>query len=123
VNLVEGFNQVDADALELMQVMKADQLMIMRSVQLPSTLPYFFSGLKIAATYSVLGAIIGEWLAARAGLGLFMLRSMHSFRTTSLFASIIVVVVLSLALFKLVELGAWLAMPWQRNQENQMEVE
>jgi putative hydroxymethylpyrimidine transport system permease protein len=123
VNLVEGFSQVDTDALELMQVIKADRLMIMRSVQLPSTLPYFFSGLKIAATYSVLGAIIGEWLAARAGLGLFMLRSMHSFRTTSLFASIVVVVVLSLALFKLVELGAWLAMPWQRNQENQMEVE
>lgn len=123
VNLVEGFSQVDADALELMQVMKADQFMIMRSVQLPSTLPYFFSGLKIAVTYSVLGAIIGEWLAARAGLGLFMLRSMHSFRTTSLFASIVVVVVLSLALFKLVELAAWLAMPWQRNQDDQMEVE
>ncbi len=114
INLVEGFNQVDPEAIELMQTMRANRLLITRSVHLPSTLPYFFSGLKIAATYSVLGAIIGEWLAARAGLGIFMLRAMHSFRTADLFAAIIVVVVLSLTLFKLVELAGKLAMPWQR---------
>ena len=114
INLVEGFNQVDPEAIELMQTMRANRLLITRSVHLPSTLPYFFSGLKIAATYSVLGAIIGEWLAARAGLGIFMLRAMHSFRTVDLFAAIIVVVVLSLVLFKLVELAGRLAMPWQR---------
>jgi ABC-type nitrate/sulfonate/bicarbonate transport system permease component len=121
INLVEGLSQVDPEAVELMQTMQASRLMILRSVQLPSTLPYFFSGLKIAATYSVLGAIIGEWLAARAGLGIFMLRSMHSFRTSQLFASILVVVVISLALFKLVELLARLTMPWQRETTNKME--
>lgn len=119
VNLVEGFNQVDPEAVDLMQTMQANRWMIMRSVQLPFAMPYFFSGLKIAATYSVLGAIIGEWLAARAGLGIYMLRSMHSFRTSYLFASIIVVVILSLTLFKLVELSGWLAMPWQRKQKIQ----
>jgi ABC-type nitrate/sulfonate/bicarbonate transport system permease component len=121
INLVEGLSQVDPEAIELMQTMQADRLMILRSVQVPSTLPYFFSGLKIAATYSVLGAIIGEWLAARAGLGIFMLRSMHSFRTSQLFASILVVVVISLALFKLVELFARLAMPWQQERTNDKE--
>ena len=114
VNLVEGFSQVDPEAIELMQTMKAKRIMIMRSVHLPFALPYFFSGLKIAATYSILGAIIGEWLAAKAGLGIFMLRAMHSFRTADLFAAIIVVVTFSLALFKLVELIGHLAMPWQR---------
>ncbi len=121
VNLVEGFDQVDPEAVELMKTMQADRWMIMRSIQLPSAMPYFFSGLKIAATYSVLGAIIGEWLAARAGLGIFMLRSMHSFRTTHLFASVLVVVLLSLMLFKLVELTGWLAMPWQRKNEKSLE--
>jgi len=121
VNLVEGFGQVDPEAVELMKTMQADRWMIMRSIQLPSAMPYFFSGLKIAATYSVLGAIIGEWLAARAGLGIFMLRSMHSFRTTHLFASVLVVVLLSLLLFKLVELTGWLAMPWQRKKEKTLE--
>ncbi len=121
VNLVEGFDQVDPEAVDLMQAMQASQWMIMRSVQLPSAMPYFFSGLKIAATYSVLGAIIGEWLAARAGLGIYMLRSMHSFRTSQLFASIIVVVILSLTLFKLAELAGWLVMPWQRKTKEKME--
>jgi len=121
INLVEGFNQVDPEAIELMQTMRANRLLIIRSVHLPSTLPYFFSGLKIAVTYSVLGAIIGEWLAARAGLGIFMLRAMHSFRTADLFAAIIVVVVLSLTLFKLVELAGKLAMPWQRANNKNLE--
>lgn len=114
VNLVEGFSRVDPEAVDLMKTMQADRWLIMRSVQFPSAMPYFFTGLKIAATYSVMGAIIGEWLAARAGLGIYMLRAMHSFRTSHLFAAIIVVIFLSLALFKLVDLGGWLAMPWQR---------
>ncbi len=118
VNLVEGFNQVDPETIDLMHTMQASQWMIMHSVQLPFALPFFFSGLKIAATYSVLGAIIGEWLAARAGLGIYMLRAMHSFRTSHLFASIIVVIVFSLGLFKLVELCGHLAMPWQRNRND-----
>ncbi len=121
VNLIEGFNQVDPEAINLMQTMQADRWMIMRSVQLPSALPYFFSGLKIAATYSVLGAIIGEWLGARAGLGIYMLRAMNSFRTSDVFASIIVVIILSLAFFKLVELSAWLVMPWKRKPKNSTE--
>ncbi len=120
VNLVEGFSQVDPEAVDLMQTMQANRWMIMSSVQLPFAMPFFFSGLKIAATYSVLGAIIGEWLAARAGLGIYMLRAMHSFRTSHLFASIIVVVILSLTLFKLVELSGWLAMPWQRESNNRL---
>jgi putative hydroxymethylpyrimidine transport system permease protein len=121
INLIEGFNQVDPEAIELMQTMRANRLLITRSVHLPYTLPYFFSGLKIAATYSILGAIIGEWLAARAGLGIFMLRAMHSFRTADLFAAILVVVILSLTLFKLVELAGKLAMPWERADDQHPE--
>jgi len=121
VNLVEGFSQVDPEAIDLMQTMQANRWMIMSSIQLPFAMPYFFSGLKIAATYSVLGAIIGEWLAARAGLGIFMLRAMNSFRTSHLFASIVIVILLSLTLFKLVEAVGWIAMPWQRQSKDQLE--
>ena len=121
VNLVEGFSQVDPEAIDLMQTMQANRWMIMSSIQLPFAMPYFFSGLKIAATYSVLGAIIGEWLAARAGLGIFMLRAMNSFRTSHLFASIVIVILLSLTLFKLSEAAGWIAMPWQRQSKNQVE--
>jgi len=121
VNLVEGLSQVDSEAIDLMKIMQADNLMIMKSVQLPTAMPYFFSGLKIAATYSVLGAIIGEWLGARAGLGIYMLRAMNSFRTGDVFASIVVIIVLSLILFKAVEAFGWLAMPWKKDESNYTE--
>ncbi len=121
VNLVEGLSQVDSEAIDLMRIMQADSLMIMKSVQLPTAMPYFFSGLKIAATYSVLGAIIGEWLGARAGLGIYMLRAMNSFRTGDVFASIVVVILLSLVLFKAVEFSSRLAMPWKKDASNYTE--
>lgn len=121
VNLVEGFGEVDPEAIDLMKTMKADNWMIIRSVKLPSAMPYFFSGLKIAATYSVLGAIIGEWLGARAGLGIYMLRATHSYRLSHLFAAIIVVIILSLLMFKMAELTGRVAMPWQKEKNNIME--
>ncbi len=118
INLVEGLGQVDPEALELMQVMQADPWFVFRSVQLPSVMPYFFSGLKISATYSVMGAIIGEWLGGSIGLGVYMTRSMYSFKTSHMFAAIFIVVVLSLTLFKMAELLAWLCMPWNRANQS-----
>lgn len=121
VNMVEGLEQVDREQINLLKVMQASPAMIFRSAQLPAVLPYFFSGLKIAVTYSVMGAVIGEWLGARAGLGVFMIRSMHSFKISSVFASILVVVIISLLLFKLTELAAWTAMPWNREKTSNLE--
>ncbi|HHX86693.1 MAG TPA: ABC transporter permease [Firmicutes bacterium] len=114
INLVESLNQVNPEALELMQVMQASPWFTFRSVQLPSVMPYFFSGLKISATYSVMGAIIGEWLGGNIGLGVYMTRARYSSKTSHLFAAIFIVVILSLALFKLSELLAWITMPWNR---------
>ena len=119
INLVEGLEQVNPEALDLMQVMQAGPGFIFQSVQLPAVMPYFFSGLKISATYSVMGAIIGEWLGGSTGLGVYMTRSMYSFKTDHMFAAILIVVVLSLALFKLAGFLAWLFMPWERVQSKE----
>jgi len=117
VNLTEGLENVDGELIDLLKVMKAGPWRIFKSVQLPSVLPYFFSGLKISATYSVMGAVIAEWLGARAGLGIYMTRAMHSYSYSSFFAAIFIVVLLSMSLFKLTELLAWLSMPWNRIKE------
>jgi ABC-type nitrate/sulfonate/bicarbonate transport system permease component len=118
VNLAAGLEQVDPEAVDLMKVMRSSPALIIRAVRLPAVLPFFFSGLKIAVTYSVMGAVIGEWLGARLGLGMYMLRSFHSYKTAHSLAAILVVVLLSLALFKLTELAAWAAMPWNRAKIN-----
>lgn len=65
---------------------------------------FAFSGLKIAATYSIMAAVISEWVGAKMGLGIFMTRAMSSFRTALLFADILVIVILSLAVYKLIEI-------------------
>jgi ABC-type nitrate/sulfonate/bicarbonate transport system permease component len=117
VNVIEGLTTVDKDLINIMNVMGANKLQIFLKVKLPSTLPSFFAGLKIAATYSIMGAIIGEWLGARSGLGIFMTRTMSSFKTSDLFASILIVVILSVGLFKIIELIGKRVMPWNRGIE------
>ncbi|HOB29153.1 MAG: ABC transporter permease [Dethiobacteria bacterium] len=119
VNIVEGLEQVNPEALELMQVMQAGPWFTFKAVRLPSVLPHFFSGLKISATYSVMGAVIGEWLGGSTGLGVYMTRMMHSYKSSYLFAAVIIVVLLSLILFKISELLAWLTMPWSREEHYQ----
>jgi len=114
VSITEGLGAVDQDLINLMRVMGAGNWKILTAVQLPAALPSFFAGLRIAAAYSVMGAVIGEWLGGSKGLGVFMIRSTNSFQTDSVFASIAVVVTLSILVFLAVEGAARLVMPWQR---------
>lgn len=114
VSLVEGYSQVDRQKVRLLRTMGARPWHIWRYVRWPSALPQFFSGLKIAATYSVMGAVIGEWLGARAGLGIYLVRTAKSFLTDRLFAAIAVIVALSLVLFAIVEGLQWLTLRWMK---------
>lgn len=115
VSVVEGLSMVDVELINLMKVMGAKPWQIFFKVKWPSSLLSFFAGLKIAATYSIMGAVIGEWLGAQKGLGIYMTRAMSSFRTADLFAAIFLVVILSVGLFKLVEVVGRRMMPWSRN--------
>ncbi|HIQ05907.1 MAG TPA: ABC transporter permease [Anaerolineae bacterium] len=112
VNTADGLRGADPDFVALLRAMGASRWAIFTRVRVPSSLPSFFSGLKIAATYSVIGAVIGEWVGASKGLGIYMLRSSNAFRTAQLFAAIVVTSLLSIALFLLVSgLEHWL-LPW-----------
>lgn len=117
INITEGLANTSRDEIELLKVMGGTPMQIFKHIQLPSTLPYFFSGLKISATYSVMGAVIGEWLGGNKGLGVYMIRSMHTYNVSNLFAGIIAVVVLSIIFFKVIELISWVTMPWDRKGE------
>jgi ABC-type nitrate/sulfonate/bicarbonate transport system permease component len=95
---------------------------VLRHVLLPSALPAFFAGLKIAAAYAVLGAVIGEWVGASSGLGVFITRAQTSFRVDRVFVAVAVVAIVSIALFAAVHIAARLATPWmyvhQSEEEN-----
>lgn len=112
INLADGYRQVDEQKVRLLKAMGANSYQIFRMVKIPSALPFFFSGLRIAGTYSVMGAVIGEWLGANRGLGILLIRSSKSFLTEQVFATIVIIVILSLLIYLLVELMARIIMPW-----------
>jgi ABC-type nitrate/sulfonate/bicarbonate transport system permease component len=117
LSLLGGLAAVDKEYLELFRSMKASRLDIFRMVKLPLSLPSFFSGLKIAASYSVMGAIIGEWLGAKEGLGMYMTIAQRSFQVDRVFAAIFAITALSAALFVLVAIIERLVIPWSRLTE------
>src|SRR6056297_145492 len=114
VSLLEGLGSLDNDLLNLMKSMKANRWQIFYLAKFPASLGSFFSGLKIAATYSIIGAVIGEWMGGKTGLGVYMTRVRQSFALDKVFASILVIIILSMILFKTIELIQLFAMPWKR---------
>lgn len=116
VNAFEGFRSVDPSYRELLDTFGASRWARYRHLYIPASVPGILSGAKIAATYSVLGAVIGEWLGGSRGIGVYMTRAQRSFRNDRLFAAIVIVMVLSLGLFKIVEFVGERITPWMRRK-------
>jgi len=112
VSTADGLRSADPELIELLRTMGATPNQVLTKVRLPGALPIVFSGVRIAITYSVVGAILGEWVGASRGLGVFMLRATNSFRTDWVFASIAITSLISVALFGLVAAAERLALPW-----------
>jgi len=103
---------VNQNLINLFKSMNATDYQILKLVRLPFSLPAFFSGMKIAATYSVSGAIVGEYVGAKEGLGIYMNIAASSHAFPLVFAVIFVVIVLSLTLFAIISVIERLAIPW-----------
>lgn len=114
ISLLDGLTGIDREYLELFRSMRAGRLATFRMVKLPLALPSFFSGLRIAAAYSVMGAVIGEWLGAKEGLGTYMTLDQRSFQVDRVFAAILAIAACSIILFALVGLLERLFIPWHR---------
>jgi len=112
VNTADGLASTDPDLIALLRSMGARRGQIWRIVRLPAALPSFFSGLRVAVTYSVVGATIAEWVGGSNGLGLYMLRSKNALATDQVFVAIVITSVLSIALFLLVVLIERRVLPW-----------
>jgi len=116
VGLLGAFAQAGEDEMKLLKSMGASRLELYRYIKLPQSLPAFFSGLRISASYSIIGAVIAEWLGGDAGLGVYMIRVRKSYSFDRMFAAIALVSVLSLVLIKTVELIERAAMPWRSKE-------
>jgi ABC-type nitrate/sulfonate/bicarbonate transport system permease component len=112
VGLLDGFAGVPAEATELMRSYGASARQGMRLLRWPAALPSFFTGLRIAVTYSVLGAVYAEYVGSYDGLGIWILTSGKAFRYDLVFGAVGIVLVLSVALFLGIGLLERLVIPW-----------
>jgi ABC-type nitrate/sulfonate/bicarbonate transport system permease component len=112
VACADGLAAAEPELIKLLRSMRASRWQILWLVRLPGAMPAFFSGLRIAVTYSVTGAIFGEYVGAEKGLGIYMQLEANSHVVVLVFAAILVTAVLSLLLFGLVSLIERIALPW-----------
>ncbi len=113
VSLLEGYSSVDREYRDLLRSMGAGRGQIFRHVEFPAALGHFFSGLRVAVSYAVVGAVIAEWLGGFEGLGVYMTRVKKAYAFDKMFAVILVIVAVSLVLMGLVDGLRRLVMPWE----------
>jgi ABC-type nitrate/sulfonate/bicarbonate transport system permease component len=116
ISTASGLAATDPEEIKLLKSMNANEIQILKFARIPGALPQFFSGLKIAATYSITAAIVGEYVGAEKGLGIYMKTAGNSHATVLVFAAIFVTVILSLLLFGLVAVVEKIATPWNQKE-------
>jgi NitT/TauT family transport system permease protein len=96
VNVVEGLRSADADRIQMLKVFGASRFQVFRMVRLPSALPFIFAGLDIGIVFAILGAVVGEFIGAKEGLGYLLLPTNYNFDIAGMFAVLIVLSALGL---------------------------
>jgi ABC-type nitrate/sulfonate/bicarbonate transport system permease component len=117
VNTVDGLRSVDPDLINLMRTLGAGRWSRLRHVEFPSALPYLFSGAKVAVTFSVVGALFGEWVGSFQGLGYLMIQQKAQFDTAGLFATMAVLSLIGIGLFVTVAAAERLLLPWYHTRD------
>jgi ABC-type nitrate/sulfonate/bicarbonate transport system permease component len=114
VNTIDGLRATDRDLIDLLRSLGASPWQRLRIARAPTALPYFFSGLRVAAALAVIGAVFAEWVGASNGLGYLILTYNAQTATTDTFAAITVLAAIGITLFTIVSAIERIALPWYR---------
>lgn len=112
IDTAVGLRSISPEMIDLARSMGASPLQIFTQFRLPTSLPYLFSGLKVAATLAVAGAVVGEFVGADKGLGYLLLVANSTLQTSLMFATIVALTVIGLVLFYLIEMLEAALIPW-----------
>jgi ABC-type nitrate/sulfonate/bicarbonate transport system permease component len=113
VNTLDGLRSVDPEATKMMRTLDASRMQILWRLEAPTSLPYAFSGARIAVAVAVIGAVFGEWAGSNSGLGHLMLQDNAQLETARLFAAVAVLSVIAVALFGLLALAERRIVTWR----------
>jgi ABC-type nitrate/sulfonate/bicarbonate transport system permease component len=113
INTLDGLRATDPDAIKLMRTLDASRWQILSRVEAPGALPYAFSGARIAAVFTTIAAVFGEWVGSDSGLGHLILQDNARLETARMFAAIVVLSAIALALFGLIALAERRIVTWR----------
>ena len=116
IDTVLGLRSVDPDMLNLARVSKASPLAILVKVRFPCALPSLFAGMKVAVSFALVGAIVGEFVAGNRGLGFQILEAQGQFDTVRVFVPLLLLGMIGTILFFLVDYAERLLLPWHVSQ-------
>ena len=117
VNTAVGLATAEPEMLDLVRTLRASRWQVFVKIRFPNALPYIFTGLKLNATMSVLGAIVGEFVASERGLGSLIITGGVTLETPSIFASLILISVLGLVLYGIVVVVEYVVAPWAHRED------
>jgi putative hydroxymethylpyrimidine transport system permease protein len=113
ISILAGLGSVEADMLKLMRLLGASRFVRLWKVELPASLPFFFSGLRMAAVFAVIGALFGEWAGAERGLGRLILLANNQLQTPRVYAGTVLLTAMALVLFLVVVASERFVVPWK----------
>jgi NitT/TauT family transport system permease protein len=117
VNMVRGLQAVQPQMLELFRVLSATKWQLFFKVRLFSSMPYFFSSLRIAATSAVIGAVVAEWIGSQKGLGFLIVQSTYNFNVPLLYATMVVTAAFASVVYLCVGVVERFVVTWEANEE------
>lgn len=113
VNGVLGFTDIEPEILDLVHSLRATEWEIFTKIRFQNALPYLFSAFRISICFSLVGAVVGEFLGAKEGLGYLIIRASHEVWIAQILAVMLVLAVIGVLLFKLVDISERYLLPWR----------
>ena len=112
IDAAVGLRSMSTEMIDLARSMGATRMQVFAQFRLPTSLPYLFSGLKVAATLAIAGTVVGEFVGADKGLGYLLLVTNSNMETALMFATIVALTIIGLVFYYLVELLEAFLIPW-----------
>jgi putative hydroxymethylpyrimidine transport system permease protein len=116
INTLDGLSNVDADYVRMMRTLNGTRWLTFRRIELPSALPAFFSGVRVAAAFAPVGAVFGEFAGSNNGLGYVMLQAGPQLQTARVLAAVLLLTLMAVLLVVAVTLCERLIAPWARER-------
>lgn len=114
ISILDGFRHADKDTITLLKLMNANRFQILWHVKIPTSLSYFYAGLRVSVSYAFISAVVAEWLGGFEGLGVYMIRAKKLFQYDTMFAIIILISAISLFSMWLVKQSEKRVIKWKK---------